>query len=45
MTLDTAQRRALALLADAGLRGHTAELLLAQGFTAETLADLGDLDK
>jgi len=40
MTLSEDQRRALEMLADAGSRGGTLDMLIENGFPAELLADL-----
>ena len=40
MTLSADQRRALEILADAGTRGNTLDMLIANGFPAEMLAEL-----
>jgi hypothetical protein len=40
MTLRVEQRQALELLAEAGPHGNTLDLLIANGFPAEMLADL-----
>jgi hypothetical protein len=40
MTLSVEQRRALEILADAGSRGSTLDMLIENGFPAELLADL-----
>jgi hypothetical protein len=40
MTLSDEQRRALEILADAGARGGTLDMLIENGFPAELLADL-----
>jgi hypothetical protein len=40
MTLGVEQRQALELLAEAGPHGNTLDLLIANGFPAEMLADL-----
>jgi hypothetical protein len=40
MTLSAEQRRALEMLADAGEGGSTLDMLIANGFPAELLADL-----
>jgi len=40
MKLDANQRRALELLAKAGPLGHTTELMLAHGFTANMVTGL-----
>jgi hypothetical protein len=40
MTLSAEQRRALEILADAGARGGTLDMLIENGFPAELLADL-----
>jgi hypothetical protein len=38
--LTAEQRRALAMLADAGQRGYTDAMMMAQGFTVDLLASL-----
>jgi hypothetical protein len=40
MTLSDEQRRALEILADAGARGGTLDMLIENGFPAELLSDL-----
>jgi hypothetical protein len=40
MTLSAEQRRALEILADAGARGGTLDMLIENGFPAELLANL-----
>jgi hypothetical protein len=40
MTVSEEQRQALETLADAGPRGSTLDMLIANGFPAEVLADL-----